>query len=147
MSLQAQAIVLILLVLALVASLSVALLQDTNGAWIVFGSAQAITFAAAGAFFGLAVYHERVVQAEQRAQAAEDLATRYREDATRGRALAAVLQADEPSQQTAPAAAEVLLRHRHLSRKLLGNLVVPPAEAVSPAASAGDTAPDAPVGT
>jgi hypothetical protein len=130
-SLQAQAVLLILLGLAVLIGLSVAFLKNDTGTWIVLGSVQALTFAAAGAFFGVAVYRERAIEAERRARGAEDLATQYREDATRGRALAAVLQAEATQGPTATAVAEPLVRYKQISRNLFGDLVAPRTDAMS----------------
>jgi len=55
----------------------------------VFGSVQAIAFAAAGALFGVTVQEGRV-------QKAEETAETHAKDAANGRALAAVTIADSP---------------------------------------------------
>jgi hypothetical protein len=62
-------------------------LQWTRIAW-VFGSVEAVAFAAAGALFGTAVQRDRAEQAETRAQTAEQAAGQNLQDATKGRALA-----------------------------------------------------------
>jgi hypothetical protein len=54
----------------------------------VFSSVEAIAFAAAGALFGVSVQRERVKSAEERADA-------NAQDATNGRALAAITIADQ----------------------------------------------------
>ncbi len=58
-------------------------------AW-VFGSVQAVAFAAAGLLFGTTVNRQRAERAEQQAAANQ-------RDAESGRALAAALKADEPA--------------------------------------------------
>ncbi|MFF4503688.1 hypothetical protein [Streptomyces sp. NPDC001401] len=110
----------------------------TRMAW-VFGSVQAIAFSAAGALFGTSVQAGRVAHAESRAQAATQKAEQHAEDASKGRAMAAILQAemppdtareDGPSSQlpTAPetdddAVLETKRRHARLSRALYGDLL------------------------
>ncbi len=112
-------------------------LQWTRIAW-VFGSVEAVAFAAAGALFGTAVQRDRAEQAETRAQTAEQAAGQNLQDATKGRALAAAIQADagvgaeqgnRPLQamgagQT-PAGDETLRRYAQLARSLFGDLVPP----------------------
>jgi hypothetical protein len=107
----------------------------TRLAW-VFGSIQAVAFAAAGALFGTAVQRERAVDAESRATEAAKVADENRTAASHGRALAAAIQADAQ-----PAAGgsggglsgmgtggggsddETRRRHAHLARSLFGDLV------------------------
>lgn len=62
-------------------------------AW-VYGSVQAIAFAAAGALFGTAVSRDSVNKADERADAAEADAEANRDDATKGKVLAAAIQAE-----------------------------------------------------
>ena len=113
----------------------------TRIAW-VFGSIQSVAFAAAGALFGTAVQQQNVSTAQQQAATAKQDADQQRDAATKGRALAAVMQAEAPAQPAGdagglramgpPAAAvaesaEVLRqRHAQVSRSLFGNLVEPP---------------------
>jgi len=105
--------------------------QWTRMAW-VFGSVEAIAFAAAGALFGTSVQRDQTVQAEQRAQAAGQVAEQNREGAARGRALAAAMQADAGTsgdsalESMGPAAAlneDVRRRHAQLARSLFGDLI------------------------
>lgn len=109
-------------------------------AW-VFGSIQAIAFAAAGALFGTAVQQQNVSNAQQQAATAKQDADQQRDAATKGRALAATMQAEGAAQagtptddrkptgpDGAPAAdpATVLAkRHADLSRAPFGNIVPP----------------------
>lgn len=109
-------------------------LQWTRIAWI-FGSIQSIAFAAAGALFGTTIQQNQVNQADQRAQKADQAASQNQDEAVKGRALAASLQADAATAQPAadvlkpmgpgqPAAPEdVRQKHAQLSRSLFGNMV------------------------
>ena len=94
----------------------------------VFGSVEAVAFAAAGALFGVTVQRERVQQAEARADANE-------RDAANGRALASVNLSDEGQliegdrestfEEFGPAAArdaEVRRRHADAARRLFPEL-------------------------
>jgi TRAP-type uncharacterized transport system substrate-binding protein len=110
-------------------------LQWTRIAW-VFGSVEAVAFAAAGALFGTAVQRDRAEQAETRAQTAEQAAGQNLQDATKGRALAAAIQADAgagakngPLQAMGPgqtpAGDETLRRYAQLARSLFGDLAPP----------------------
>ena len=63
----------------------------TRIAW-VFGSIQSVAFAAAGALFGTAVQQQNVSTAQQQAATAKQDADQQRDAATKGRALAAVMQ-------------------------------------------------------
>ena len=111
----------------------------TRIAW-VFGSIQSVAFAAAGALFGTAVQMQNVSSARQEAVTAKKDADDQRETATKGRALAAVMQAEAatsptdgaglqpmgPGRADATESAEVLRRrHAQLSQSLFGNLVEP----------------------
>ncbi|MEU4732152.1 hypothetical protein [Streptomyces sp. NPDC023588] len=102
----------------------------------VFASVEAIAFAAAGALFGTAVQRGHVMQAEQRAESAENTARQHQEEATAGRALAASMQADDiaagagenrlKSMGTGGQVSEdVRRRHAQLARSLFGDLVKP----------------------
>jgi hypothetical protein len=112
----------------------------TRIAW-VFGTIQSLAAAAAGALWGAAVKQGQVNQADQRASQAAAIADQNREDATKGRALAATLQADAvpaaqatqgglpqvgADQSEAQAEAQTRLRHAELARGLFGTLVQPP---------------------
>lgn len=106
----------------------------TRIAW-VFASVEAIAFAAAGALFGTAVQRENVERAEDRATTAEEVAESNRDDATKGRVLAASLQAEaadgdsyrggaQPmSVGSAGDAADPVVRHAAISRSLFGDLM------------------------
>ncbi len=106
----------------------------TRIAW-VFASVEAIAFAAAGALFGTAVQRENVERAEDRATTAEEVAESNRDDATKGRVLAASLQAEaadgdsyrggaQPmSVGSAGDAADPVVRHAAMSRSLFGDLM------------------------
>ena len=107
-------------------------------AW-VFGSIQAVAFAAAGALFGTAVQQQNVNNAQQQAESAKKDADRQREAATKGRALATMVQAEVAAQPASDAeipqrrdaaisadaesADQLLQRHAQLSRALFGDLV------------------------
>ena len=107
-------------------------------AW-VFGSIQAIAFAAAGALFGTAVQQQNVNNAQEQATSAKKDADRQRDAAAKGRALAAALQAEAATppagdvggiQRAAVASAtgagsadELRQRHAWLSRSLFGDLI------------------------
>jgi hypothetical protein len=105
----------------------------TRIAW-VFGSIEAVAFAAAGALFGTAVQRQNVQKAEQRADTAQKDADSRRDEAMKGRALAAALEADgataEPdtglramSPGAGGAEQEIRARHAHLARALFGDLI------------------------
>ena len=108
----------------------------TRMAW-VFGSIQAIAFAAAGALFGTTVAREQTQQAEKRADNAEARAGANEKLATAGRALGASLQAeaivqaqeDQPrgrpmgESTVGPSADEAVARHARLARELFGDLL------------------------
>ena len=112
--------------------------QWTRLAW-VFGSIQAVAFAAAGAVFGTAVQQQSVNTAQQQAVAARKDANQQREAATKGRALAAAIQAEVRTQSDtgeealtrmgtagaprADSADQVRVRHAQLSRAMFGELV------------------------
>lgn len=112
----------------------------TRIAW-VFGSIQSVAFAAAGALFGTAVQQQNVSSAQQEAATAKKDADQQRETAIKGRALAAVVQAEGATPSvgdrsgfeplgpdragTAESAEAVRQRHAQLSQSLFGNLVEP----------------------
>jgi hypothetical protein len=112
----------------------------TRIAW-VFGSIQSVAFAAAGALFGTAVQQQNVSSAQQEATTAKKDADQQRETAAKGRALAAVVQAEGTTPSvggktgleamgpgragTTESAEAVRERHAQLSRSLFGNLVEP----------------------
>jgi hypothetical protein len=105
----------------------------------VFGSIQAVAFAAAGALFGTSVQQQNVNNAQQQAASAKKDADHQREAATKGRALATVMQAEVTVQPTggvespervgvgsvtdAESAGQLRQRHAQLSRALFGDLV------------------------
>ena len=85
--------------------------------------------AAVGAMFGSGSQRRRLAAAEGYAASAELLARDYRESAMKGRALAALLQADEAFVQagaatTAYSDVETRSRHAATARSLFGDLVV-----------------------
>jgi hypothetical protein len=104
-------------------------------AW-VFGSVEAVAFAAAGALFAHSVQRDRVDKAESRAAAAEQDAKNLKDEASKGRALAAVVQADAeigdeeqsdetpgpPLTDTRPNG-QIARRHADVARALFGELV------------------------
>jgi hypothetical protein len=110
----------------------------TRLAW-VFGSIQAIAFAAAGTLFGTAVQQQNVSTAQHQAAMATKDAEQQRGDAANGRALAVAMQAEAataPTENTEgirragaagvpgrDSADELRQRHAQLSRALFGNLV------------------------
>lgn len=110
----------------------------TRIAW-VFGSIQAIAFAAAGALFGTAVQQQNINNAQQQATSAKKDADQQRDAAANGRALAAAIQADAVTQPTgdsggiqragvasaasAGSADELRQRYAQLSRSLFGDLI------------------------
>ena len=110
----------------------------TRIAW-VFGSIQAIAFAAAGALFGTAVQQQNVSNAQQQATSAKKDADQQREAATKGNALAATLQAQAVALPTGGAdglqragvggaarsesADELRQSYAQLSRALFGDLI------------------------
>jgi hypothetical protein len=112
----------------------------TRVAW-VFGSIQSVAFAAVGALFGTAVQQQNVSTAQQQAATAKQDADQQRDAATKGRALAAVMQAEGaatpdstpsgmktmgPGAAAAVETADVLRqRHAQVSRSLFGDLVEP----------------------
>lgn len=81
---------------------------------------QAIVFAAAGGLFALSAYRERIMEAERRAFAAEEAASRYYDQAMKGRALAAALQAEVPR---SPDEKTLVVRHQRLALSLFGDLI------------------------
>jgi hypothetical protein len=110
----------------------------TRIAW-VFGSIQAIAFAAAGALFGTAVQEHHVNNAREQAASAKNEADQQRDAAIKGRTLAAALQAEAatpPAGDTggiqraavtgatgAGTADELRQRYARLSRSLFGDLI------------------------
>lgn len=110
----------------------------TRIAW-VFGSIQAIAFAATGALFGTAVQQQNVNNAQQQATSAKKDADQHRDAAAKGRALAVALQAEAFIQSAgstagiqragmtnvggAGSADEVRQRYAQLSRSLFGDLI------------------------
>jgi hypothetical protein len=112
-------------------------IEWTRIAW-VFGSIQAIAFAAAGALFGTAVQQQNVDNAQQQAASAKNDADQQREAAVKGRVLAAAIQAETAVQATSDAsgvqragvasaastgsANNLLQRYAQLSRTLFGDL-------------------------
>jgi hypothetical protein len=104
-------------------------------AW-VFGSIQAVAFAAAGALFGTAVQQQNVSTAQQQAESAKKDAEQQRDAAIKGRALALTMQAEAGDQSFNEAATpqqagtvgvesadQLRQRHAQISRALFGDLV------------------------
>jgi hypothetical protein len=109
----------------------------TRMAW-VFGSIQAVGFAAAGALFGTAVQREQTAKAEERADSAESDARANSELAAKGQAFGAVAQAEaltagEDADRLTPMGPgqpsteqdETRRRHADISRALFGDLLPP----------------------
>lgn len=121
----------------LITKISTSEIEWTRLAW-VFGSIQAIAFAAAGALFGTAVQQQNVNTAQQQATSAKNDADQQREAAVKGRALAAAIQAEAAVQESSttggvqrasvggaggPGTADnVLQRYAQMSRALFGDL-------------------------
>lgn len=121
----------------LITKVSTSEIEWTRIAW-VFGSIQAIAFAAAGALFGTAVQQQNVNTAQQQATSAKNDADQQREAAVKGRALAAAIQAEAATQESGtmggvqrasvggaggPGSADNLLqRYAQMSRALFGDL-------------------------
>jgi hypothetical protein len=113
----------------------------TRVAW-VFGSIQSVAFAAAGAIFGTAVQQQNVSSAQQEAATAKKVADQQSDMASKGRALAAMVQAEGstpqigdtsglermgPGRTGATESAEAVReRHAQLSKSLFGNLIESP---------------------
>jgi hypothetical protein len=123
--------------IVLIAKANVSETEWTRLAW-VFGSIQAIAFAATGALFGTAVQQQNVNTAQQQATLATKDAEQHRDDAANGRALAVAMQAEaatQPAENTEgirragaagvpgrESADELRQRHAQLSRALFGDL-------------------------
>jgi hypothetical protein len=105
-------------------------------AWL-FGSVQAVAFAAAGALFGTAVQRDRAEKAEERADSAQAEADNQRDLASRGRALGALLQSKDDSSDedqgdagmrsmggnNGDAESDLRRQYAQMSRALFGKLV------------------------
>ena len=109
---------------------------------LIYGSIQAITFAAAGAAAVGWILNNKLAAAERRALAAEQLAEQHRNDAAKGRALAAALQAGDVPASSKSADADIRRQQAEFSRRLFGDLVVQPSS--SEDASAGSSVMAAP---
>lgn len=88
-----------LLLVALVLIVGTDILVAGTGAlgpivWLAEGALLSVALLAVGGYVGAFVYRERLTAAEVRLEAAEDRARRFHEAAMKGRALAAVLDAD-----------------------------------------------------
>jgi hypothetical protein len=94
---------------------------------LIYGSIQAITFAAVGAAAVGWVLNTRLAGAEERALAAERLAEQHRSEAAKGRALAAALQASDVPDGSDFAGSDIRRQQAEFSRRLFGDLVVPSA--------------------
>ena len=92
---------------------------------LIYGSVLAIVFVSAGAVGVGWILNARVAESERRALAAERLAEQYRNDAAKGRALAAALLAsDAPEGPTAFPGADIRRQQAQFARLLFGDLVV-----------------------
>jgi hypothetical protein len=117
---------LLILAIWVVASIFYAMRSSSFYLELIYGSVQAITFAAAGAGAVGWILNTRLASAERRALAAERLAEQYRGDAAKGRALAAALQAsDVPESNTLPGS-DIRRQQAEFARRLFGDLVVRP---------------------
>lgn len=121
----------------LITKVSTSEIEWTRIAW-VFGSIQAIAFAAAGALFGTAVQQQNVDTAQRQATSAKNDADQQREAAVKGRALAAAIQAEAATQPSGTTggvqrasvggsgglgtADSLLQRYAQMSRALFGDL-------------------------
>ena len=94
---------------------------------LIYGSIQAITFAAVGAGVVGWILNTRLGVAERRAMAAERLAEQHRSEAAKGRALAAALQASDVPDGSDFAGSDIRRQQAEFSRRLFGDLVVPSA--------------------
>jgi IPT/TIG domain len=114
----------LILAIWVVASIFYAMHLSSVSMDLIYGSVQAIRFAAVGAATVGGILNTRLVAAERRALAAERLAEQHRGDAAKGRALAAALQAsDVPKRNDAPGA-DIRRQQAQFSRLLYGDLVV-----------------------
>ena len=92
---------------------------------LIYGSVLAIVFVSAGAVGVGWILNARVAESERRALAAERLAEQYRNDAAKGRALAAaLLAADAPEGPTAFPGVDIRRQQAQFARLLFGDLVV-----------------------
>ena len=99
--------------------------QSSVATGVIYGSVQAITFVSAGAAGVGWILNARLAESERRALAAERLAEQYRNDAAKGRALAAALQAaDVPEGATEFPGADIRRQPFQFARLLFGDLVV-----------------------
>jgi hypothetical protein len=78
--------------------------SDWSRLTYIFGSVEAIVFAAAGAIFGTTVQRSQTVRAEQRADSQQQRADAHTEDAAKGRTLA---KAAKRAAASAPGGREV----------------------------------------
>jgi hypothetical protein len=93
-----------------------------TGAWAILGGVQALVFA--GSVCTSAPRRTGSRRLPRRcARRSDEMAERFREDATRGRALGAVLQAEDMHPGMDPAMREVLIRHSRPARSRFGELV------------------------
>jgi hypothetical protein len=93
---------------------------------LIYGSVQAITFAAAGAGAVGWILNRWLASAERRALAAERLAEQHRGDAAKGRALAAALQAADVPEGIKSPGSDIRHEQAEFARRLFGDLVVRP---------------------
>ena len=99
--------------------------QSSVAIGVIYGSVQAITFVSAGAAGVSWIWNARLTELERRALAAERLAEQYRNDAAKGRALAAaLLAADVPEGAKEFPGADIRRQQAQFARLLFGDLVV-----------------------
>lgn len=102
----AVAVVIILAFIALIV-LMIRRIEVSDQEWTrlvyLFGSVEAIVFAAAGALFGTQVQRAQTQEAQDRARHAEQRAERHGEDAVSGRALAKAVKAGRSAPPASPA--------------------------------------------
>ncbi|MBV9355759.1 MAG: hypothetical protein JO023_09555 [Chloroflexi bacterium] len=113
----------LILAIWVVASIFYATNHDSTFVELIYGSVQAITFAAVGAATVGWILNSRLAAAERRALAAERLAEQFRGDAAKGRALAAALQASDVSEADDFPGAANRRQHAEFARLLYGDLV------------------------
>lgn len=114
----------LLVFLIVILALLPTLVPVSNAVWLLIGAGEAFAFAGFGVMIGASAYQRRAEVAEARAVDAQHAAEYSRNHATLGRALAAVLQAEETDVEGMdPAVLQVLRRHQQLSIHLFGPLV------------------------
>lgn len=117
-------------VLALAAGLGVAVrtgqpAADSGPLWLLIGALGSFAFLAVGAGATALALRGRAARAEREADRARRLARHYQQDAMRGRALMAVLLAEQPERSDGAVAAakpdpDAVERHVRIARRLYG---------------------------